>query len=304
LEQSSEPASDNDWLLVRNARQLLTLQGDSGPRRGLAMTQLGIVPNGALLIHKGVIEQIGTSRRVENLAGARKARELDATNKVVLPAFVDTDAALVTPGMADAEAEHEESSGLPASVSRKQATQRAAWIAAEFARYGTLSVGAHTRFAADIPAARKILRTHQTMQGRPLRIRSIFSPRLTADSNSRFGNSAESIINRWLSGVRKRKLSGLIELNIDGNDEGEFQSTQRRSPAPRSLLRAMAEAASGLGYAIRFRTSNCPEPGDLQLALGAGAVAFVSPLDRLRAFAGPCGWNRLRARNSGNGGIR
>ena len=34
------------------------------------MSELNIVPNGALLIRNGTIEDVGPSRRVENLAGS------------------------------------------------------------------------------------------------------------------------------------------------------------------------------------------------------------------------------------------
>ena len=36
--------------LVRGARQLLTLRGPAGPRRGAALGDLGVIPDGALLI--------------------------------------------------------------------------------------------------------------------------------------------------------------------------------------------------------------------------------------------------------------
>ncbi len=61
------------------------------------MTELNIVPQGALLIRNGIIEDVGPARRVENLAGARQAREIDATGRVVMPVFVDADVALVVP---------------------------------------------------------------------------------------------------------------------------------------------------------------------------------------------------------------
>jgi hypothetical protein len=65
-------------VLVRSARQLLTLRGDSGPRRGAALRDLGIVPNGAVLIKDGVIVDAGPARRIEKLPAARRAREIDA----------------------------------------------------------------------------------------------------------------------------------------------------------------------------------------------------------------------------------
>jgi len=75
--------------LLRGARQLVTLSGSSTPRRGAAMNEISVIPDGALLIVDGKITQVGPSRRVERLAEARQAEEIDATGHVVIPGFVD-----------------------------------------------------------------------------------------------------------------------------------------------------------------------------------------------------------------------
>ena len=59
-------------LLVRGARQLITLRGSAEPRRGAALKELGIIRDGALLIEDGRIVEVGLSRRVENLALVRR----------------------------------------------------------------------------------------------------------------------------------------------------------------------------------------------------------------------------------------
>ena len=74
-------------LLIRGARQLLTLRGPAGPRRGPALRDLSIIADGAVLITDGIIQDVGPGRRVENLGDARGAEEIDATAKVVMPAF-------------------------------------------------------------------------------------------------------------------------------------------------------------------------------------------------------------------------
>src|SRR5580658_7575720 len=76
--------------LVRGARQLLTLRGPSGPRRGADLRNLGIIQDGAVLIADGLIVEVGPSRRLENLAAARDAEEIDASGCVVTPGFVDS----------------------------------------------------------------------------------------------------------------------------------------------------------------------------------------------------------------------
>src|SRR5579864_7713691 len=76
--------------LIRGARQLLTLRGPSGSRRGADLRNLGLIQDGAVLIVDGLIREVGSSRRVENLALAREANEIDATGRVVMPGFVDS----------------------------------------------------------------------------------------------------------------------------------------------------------------------------------------------------------------------
>lgn len=77
-------------VLVRGARQLLTLRGPAGPRRGADLKNLGIIQDGAILIVDGIIREVGSTRRVENLASARSADEINAAGCVVLPGFVDS----------------------------------------------------------------------------------------------------------------------------------------------------------------------------------------------------------------------
>src|SRR5215467_8856273 len=83
-------------ILVRGARQLLTLRGSVGPRRGAELLELGLIHDGAVLIQNGVIQEVGPSRRLENLHAARGAEEINATGRVVMPGFVDSHTHLVS----------------------------------------------------------------------------------------------------------------------------------------------------------------------------------------------------------------
>lgn len=76
-------------ILVRGAKQLLTLRGPNGVRRGSALCDVGAIENGAVLIQDGVIAAVGNSRRIENLKESRNAIEIPANRNIVMPAFVD-----------------------------------------------------------------------------------------------------------------------------------------------------------------------------------------------------------------------
>ncbi len=76
-------------LLIRGAKQLLTLRGPSGLRRGAALRELSLIEDGAVLIRDGLIAQVGTTRRLENLKEVRSAAEIEVSGAIVMPGFVD-----------------------------------------------------------------------------------------------------------------------------------------------------------------------------------------------------------------------
>lgn len=130
---------DNLALLIRGARQLLTLRGSSSPRRGSEMAELAIIEDGSLLISDGLIREVGPSRRIENLAVAREAHEIDATGHVVMPAFVDCRANLF-------DAARRGRPGLTPARLELEARE----LLRHFIRHGTLTAGVHTADAREL----------------------------------------------------------------------------------------------------------------------------------------------------------
>src|SRR5690242_17010777 len=88
--RESQVSRTPEKILVRGARQLITMQGPDGPRRGAALGELGVIRDGAVLLQGGKILELGPSRRLENIAAARGAREINAAGRVVMPGFVDS----------------------------------------------------------------------------------------------------------------------------------------------------------------------------------------------------------------------
>jgi len=242
-----------------------------------------------MLIRDGLIEDVGPARRVENLAGARNAREIDAAGRIVLPAFCDPDVALVAGHIRD-EGEGRALALNLRIMSRKRVLATAMAAAHQCVRYGCLTVGSHTGYAGDLKSILKLLRAHRSVQTRPLRIRSILSLRPGLEDNGGVkdigpglednGNGSawlETMAAKWMPAVRGQDLAGVAEFTLRG--------PQPTRDLP--LLRNAAIAAAEHGFTIRLRSPEPPGPALLQLALSTGALAILAPPDSLRAFARP-----------------
>ena len=88
-------------MLIHSASQVLTLAG--GPQRGRDLGRLGIIPNGAVLIHGEQIAAVGPSDELR--AAYPDELTLDAGGKVVMPGFVDPHTHLIWAGDRAAEFE-------------------------------------------------------------------------------------------------------------------------------------------------------------------------------------------------------
>jgi hypothetical protein len=193
-----------------------------------------------------------------------------------MPAFIDADMTLVVPTpveTADSSRSMDDSHALRV-MSRQRVQARAAAVGVDWARYGCLTVGACTPCATDLQNIGKVLRTHAALQSKPLRIRSIFCPRIPHESPA---SVLELLTSKWLPSIRDKKLCSVLELTV-GDPLAALDGP---------MLRTLAVAAEGLGFASRLRSASCLGPIHIELACALGAIAIVAPNDTLLSFAGP-----------------
>lgn len=283
-------------ILLRGARQLVTLQGPSGPRRGVQMRELGIIADGALLIQDGVIVQVGASRRLENLAEARDAIELSADGRVVVPGFVDPHVHPVCgPPLVAAyemrlagqpEAEIERLTGASgttrnwlaqASRQRMELTGRRA--IREFVRHGTTTLEARGGLVGDPKLELRLLRAFQALQQRPLDVVPVFQTGPVPQGTSP-QTYAEELIQRVLPEIKRRRLAELVDVSL-GPGQLDLQ-----------LVEPVLESAKRLGFGLKLTVDGRLEPEVVELATRWGVVAVegveaLSPRSAAQLAAAP-----------------
>ncbi len=99
-----KPTAD---MIIINANELLTLSGNSSsPKTSKQMEDLGIIPNGSLAVSKDKIIACGSYDEVrEEVLKTSNTVEIDASNKVVMPGFIDSHTHLVFAGSRENEFE-------------------------------------------------------------------------------------------------------------------------------------------------------------------------------------------------------
>ena len=91
-------------VIVQHAKQLVTVSGHStSPAIGLEMEDLGILEDGAVALADGKIVAVGKTSEI--LAEHSGSVNIDASNKVVMPGFVDAHTHMVFAGSRETELE-------------------------------------------------------------------------------------------------------------------------------------------------------------------------------------------------------
>jgi imidazolonepropionase len=178
-------------LLIRGASQIVTAAGRA-PRRGKALGQLGVLPEGAILVRDGVIAAIGPAAKIEKLQDSRRAQLLDLDGRVVLPGFVDSHTHLVHAASRVHEyelriqgASYQEivrkGGGILNSVKRLRAASaeelktRARVFLGRFAEHGTTTIEAKSGYGLDVTSELRILSLYKELGAeQPLEIVSTF----------------------------------------------------------------------------------------------------------------------------------
>src|SRR5678815_4268377 len=172
-------ATGHNALLLVNIGQLLTLRSTTtGPRRGAALSELGILEGAAVLLQSGKIVSVGKTKDALRDPWLRKNRkkviEIDCEEQVVLPGFVDshTHPAFMNPRLVDFEkrisgASYQEiaqaGGGIHSSIEAVRKASRGALAETildalhEMTEYGTTTVEAKSGYGLSVDSELKSL---------------------------------------------------------------------------------------------------------------------------------------------------
>jgi imidazolonepropionase len=276
-------------LLITGCSQLLTLRGPA-PRRGPALSDLGIVRDGALLVREGTIVAVGPRRRIERLPEARRARAIEAGGRVVLPGFVDSHTHLIYPASRAAEYElriagatYEQiaraGGGILSTVQKLRRAspvslkqQALAWLR-EFAAHGTTTVEAKSGYGLDATSELKILRVLRALgRAQALEIAPTFlgAHVVPPEYRKRPGAYVDLLARKLIPQVAREGLAEFCDVFCD---RGAFSV---------SASRQIFTAARASGLVPRIHAEQLARTGAARLAIEMRA-ASADHLEKLNA---------------------
>jgi len=227
----------------------------------------------------GLIQEVGPTRRLENLALSRKAKEIDATGRVVMPGFVDSHTHLVSgpPRMIDFEmrmagASREDialAGGGILALSRAIGELSAHTLATqalraiqEAVRHGTTTIETKSGFGLTEAYEMKILRVHVELQKQPVTIVSTFlSDRIPFTDHAGPDEYLHWLCLHLLPLVKRRKLAEFVDARCE---EGAYTVPQARR---------YFKCARQLGFGLKMHAGRGSHAGAIRLAVEMGAAS-------------------------------
>jgi len=298
-------------LLLVNIGQLLTLRSaEEGPRRGAFLSELGIVPDAAVLCLGGEIVSVGTARDALRDAWLKKNRkkitEIDCGGRVVLPGFVDshTHPVFMQPRLVDFEkrisgASYEEiaesGGGIRSSIAGVRKASRNAFIQqvfaalTEMALHGTTTVEAKSGYGLSYDSELKSLGAIRSASRQwPGTVVPTFlgAHTVAPEFGGRSRAYVDLVCNEMIPGVARRKLAAFVDVfcergafSVEETTE-IFEAARQNGLAVRAHLGQLSETR--LAAVLRYHPASLDHmdyvnDADLRSLAESDTVATLVP---------------------------
>ena len=259
-------------LLLVNIGQLLTVgSSNDGPRRGAALSELGVIHDAAVLCLGGKIVSVGTTKEALRdpwlKKNRRKVIEIECQDRVVLPGFVDshTHPVFAHPRLIDFEkrisgASYEEiaaaGGGIRSSIDGVRKSTKAALAErvlatlADLAKHGTTTVEAKSGYGLSIDSELKSLEAIRAAASRwPGTVVPTFlgAHAVPAEYRGRSQEYVDVVCDEMMPAIAKRKLATFADVFCDRGafsaDEAEqiFRAAEKNKFALRAHMGQLSE---------------------------------------------------------------
>jgi len=270
-----------DDLLIVHASELVTLKGPRRARAKAEMSDLAIIRDGAVAVSGGIIVDVGRTDSILKEHGAGDVEIIDATDRTVLPGFVDPHTHLVYAGSREFELELKargkgyleilrEGGGILRTVSDTRLASPGTLFKESAKRlesmisHGTTTVEAKSGYGLDRTIELRLLETARKLGAEyPVTIVRTYlgAHAVPPEFAGRTDGYVDFMISEVLPEVAKRKLAEFCDVFCE---KGVFDVDQSR----KVLL-----AAKSLGMKLKVHADEMHSTGGAELAAEVGAVS-------------------------------
>jgi imidazolonepropionase len=270
-----------DDLLIVHASELVTLKGPRRARAKAEMSDLAIIRDGAVAVSGGVIVDVGRTDSILKEHGSGDVEVIDATDKTVLPGFVDPHTHLVYAGSREFELELkargkgyleilQEGGGILRTVSDTRLASPGTLFKESAKRlesmisHGTTTVEAKSGYGLDRTVELRLLETARKLGDEyPVTIVPTYlgAHAVPPEFAGRTDGYVDFMISEVLPEVAKRKLAEFCDVFCE---KGVFDVDQSR----KVLL-----AAKSFGMKLKVHADEMHSTGGAELAAEVGAVS-------------------------------
>ena len=270
-----------DDILIINASELITLRGPRRARTKQEMSDLAIIRDGAVAVSNGVIVDVGSTDGIMREHDATGIERLDASDKTVMPGFVDPHTHLVYAGSREFELELKakgktyleilrEGGGILRTVKDTRAASPHELFAQSAKRlesmisHGSTTIEAKSGYGLDRNTELKMLETARKLgEDYPVDVVSTYlgAHAFPPEFEGRPDDYVEFMVREVMPEVAKLRLAEFCDVFCE---KGVFDVDQSK----KVLL-----AAKALGLLLKVHADELHSSGGAELAAEVGAIS-------------------------------